>query len=254
MSSPQVLLAALALLWPVCARAETSDEAAPQWEVGLTAYFWASGMNGNVGTIEGAQPVAVDMSFGDIFKQLKFAGMAMVQARHDRFVMDGDIQFVSLSGSKSLSIRDADLLDGHLDTSTFIGSALAGYRVTQTPRVTIDLMAGGRVNSVKNKLKLSGPLRSVEGKVTQTWVDPIVGAQVSVPVSSKTSLALYGDVGGFGVSSHFTWQLLGAVQYDFSHHWRASAGWRHYAVDYRNGAFLYDVALSGPILGIRYSF
>ena len=92
-------------------------------------------MNGDVGAGEGVQPVDVDMSFGDIFNKLKFAGMAMIKARHDRLIMAGDIQFVSLDASMGLRIRDADLIDGHLDTSTFVGSALAGYRLTQSPKV-----------------------------------------------------------------------------------------------------------------------
>ena len=248
-----VLLAALAISHPCAAHAQATEEANGEWEVSVTAYAWLSGMSGDIGAIEGVQPVKVDMSFGDIFDHLKFAGMGMIQARHDRFVMAGDFEFVSLGASKDLKIRDVDLIEGELDTSVLTASALAGYRVS-TGAPVVDLMGGARLNSVSTDIELSGPLRSVEGDLTETWVDPIIGTHVAIPMSSKTALALYGDVGGFGIGSDLTWQVLAAIQYEFNERWRASAGWRHYSVDYDKGAFLYDVSLSGPIIGIRYAF
>ena len=249
-----VLIFAMALPWSAEASAQSTDNVDSGWEVGITAYIWASGMSGDVGAVEGAQPVKVDMSFGDIFDHLKFAGMGTLQARHDRLVLVADIGYVSLGASKDLKIRDVDLVEGELDASTLTASALAGYRIADKAPLTFDLMAGARLNSVSTDIVLSGPSRSVEGDDTKTWVDPIVGAHLSVPISPKWSVAFYGDVGGFGIASDFTWQLLGAIQYDFNNRWRASAGWRHYSVDYDKGAFLYDVSLSGPILGVRYVF
>ena len=252
--SAAALIFATAATWPGVAIAQTAEQLDSGWEVGVTTYLWASGMNGDIGAIEGVQPVKVDVSFGEIFDHLKFAGMVSVQASHGRFVMFGDLQFVSLGASKDLTIRDADLVEGDLDTSTLIASALAGYRIADEGPAIVDLLAGGRINSVHTDIELSGPLRTVEGDDTETWVDPIVGVHAAFPVSRKVTLAFYGDVGGFGLSSDFTWQVLGAVQYNFNERWRASAGWRHYSVDYDKDAFLYDVSLSGPILGIRYQF
>lgn len=249
-----VLISAMVLAWPTRASAQTTDKVDSGWEIGVSTYIWASGMNGAVGAVEGAQPVKVDMSFGDIFDNLKFAGMGTLQARHDRLILVADIGYVSLGASKELKIRDVDLVEGELDASTLTASALAGYRIADKAPLTFDLMAGARLNSVSTDIELSGPSRSVEGDDTKTWVDPIVGAHLSVPISPKWSVAFYGDVGGFGIASDFTWQLLGAIQYDFNNRWRASAGWRHYSVDYDKGAFLYDVSLSGPILGVRYVF
>lgn len=249
-----VLIVATATAWPGVVLAQATENSGSEWEVGLTAYIWASGMNGDVGAVEGAEPVNVDTSFGKIFDHLKFAGMGTLQARHDRIVMVLDVGYVSLGASKNLKIRDVDLIEGDLDTSTFTASALAGYRIADKAPVTFDLMVGARLNSVSTDIELTGPLRSVEGDDTETWVDPLIGAHLSVPMSQNWSVALYGDIGGFGIASDLTWQVLGVVQYDFSDRWRASAGWRHYSVDYDKKAFLYDVSLSGPIIGIRYSF
>jgi opacity protein-like surface antigen len=252
--SAAIALVSATVFFSCPANAQSSGESDSDWEVGVSAYFWASGMKGNVRAVEGTEPAKVDLSFGDIFNSLKFAGMGTLQARHDRFVMTADIGYVSLGASKGLTIRDTDLAEGELDTSTLTASALAGYRIVDNSPVTLDLMAGARLNSVSMDIELTGPLRSVEADVKETWIDPVVGAHLSVPLAPHWSVAFYGDVGGFGVSSDFTWQMLGAIQYDISDRWRASAGWRHYAVDYHKGDFLYDVSFSGPIVGIRHSF
>ena len=59
-----------------------------------------------------------------------------------------------------------------------------------------------------------------------------------------------GDVGGFGVSSDIVWQALGLVGYNFTDSTIGYFGYRHAAVDYQNGGFIYDAATSGPIFGL----
>ena len=107
---------------------------------------------------------------------------------------------------------------------------------------------------MKTALDLEGPQRSFSGSKTETWIDPMVGARFQAPLGQNWSLKTYGDVGGFGVGSHFTWQLLGEVQYDLSSRWSLSAGWRHLKIDYDHNGFVFDAAMDGPILGAVYRF
>lgn len=44
------------------------------------------------------------------------------------------------------------------------------------------------------------------------------------------------------------------VNYQVSRKTKLSAGWRHYAVDYRKDGFLYDVRLDGPVIGATVTF
>ena len=61
-------------------------------------------------------------------------------------------------------------------------------------------------------------------------------------------------VGGFGVASDLTWQLVGTLEYQFSDWFAARAGYRHLKVDYEDGGFVWDVDLSGPIVGATFRF
>lgn len=62
------------------------------------------------------------------------------------------------------------------------------------------------------------------------------------------------DVGGFGVASDYTWKLSGTLGYQFSDWFSARAGYRHLKVDYEDGGFVWDVELSGPIVGASFRF
>lgn len=224
------------------------------WQFSASPYLWMSGMKGDMGVVEAIEPVAIDLSFGDILSHLKFVLMGGFDARKDRFVAAGDIQIVSLSASKNIDIREADFLDAELKQKTFFGTATAGYRVIDQDRLFLDLMAGGRINYAKTELDLQGPQRSFSGSKSKTWFDPIIAARFQAPLGQRLALQTYGDIGGFGVGSHLTWQLLGVVEYNLSSHWSLYGGWRHFDVDYDHKGFVFDAAIDGPILGATYRF
>lgn len=253
--APLAAAALATIAWPTgAAAAPPEDEAANDWKVSATTYVWFSGLEGKVGVSDVVQPVKVDMSFGDILDNLKLALTGFVQARKGRVVLAADLSYVAIGIDRGIGVRERDFAEAELDTSTFTGTGLAGYQVADSGPVSLDLLAGARINAVDTDLQLQGPARTFTGEVSKTWVDPVIAANLGVPLGSRTTLAIYGDVGGFGVASDLTWQLAAGLQHDLSRRWRISGGWRHYAVDYDNGSFLYDVALSGPIAGVRYSF
>lgn len=244
------LLTAIAIAgWPAAAQA--SGEQSSDWRFAATFYGWVSDLEGNLNTSPATQPVEVDLSYGKILDNLKFAAFGSFEARKDRLVLMSDLTYAHLGASGGLDVRDVDLLDAELDATTSTATLLAGYRVAQES-VTVDLLAGGRLVYTKTELVLSGPQRTVEGEVSETWIDPLVAAQVGVPVSAKTNLTFYGDMGAG--ASDFTWQAIVGVQHRISSKWQLTGGWRHYSVDYDKGAFLYDVEQSGPYIGARFEF
>jgi hypothetical protein len=251
-------------LWAFCAppalaeSGETiaSDAASPDsgWHVSFSPYLWMSGLKGDMGVSEQVEPVAVDLSFGDIFNHLKFAAMGSSEARHGRFVTTTDVMYISMSASDNIKIREADFLDAKLKTKTFIATMTAGYRVVDQGRLYFDVLGGGRLNSMKTGLELEGPQRSFDGSKTETWIDPIIGVRLSAPLGEHWSFKTYGDIGGFGVGSHFTWEVLGLVEYDLSRSWSLSGGWRHLSIDFDDNGFVFDARMDGPILGAVYRF
>lgn len=239
--------------------AQPADSAPPPaaasgWEFSAAPNLWLAGLKGDVGIVSQVEPVGVDLSFGDILGALKFGAMGSFEARNGRFVASADVIYMSLGTSDNIEIREVDFLNAELDVKTFISTLTAGYRAVDQDRLFMDVFAGGRIISMKTSLDLQGPRRSFSGSKSETWVDPVIGARFQAPLGPDWSVTTYGDVGGFGVGSHLTWQLLGLVQYDLSRSWTLTAGWRHLDIDYENNGFVFDAAMDGPIIGVVYRF
>src|SRR6267142_1603504 len=49
----------------------------------------------------------------------------------------------------------------------------------------------------------------------QLWVDPMIGSRFSIDLYKHFQLLVGGDIGGFGVGSHFTYSILGLLGYRF---------------------------------------
>ena len=225
-----------------------------EWQFSAQPYLWMSGMKGDMGVVEQVEPVGVDLSFIDIVGAMKFALMGNFEARKGRFVASADALFLSMGASDNIEIREVDFLDVELDTRTFIATMAAGYRAVDQPGVSLDVLAGPRIYSMKTSLDLEGPNRSFSGSKTETWVDPVIAVRFDAALSENWSVRAYGDVGGFGIASDHTWQLSGAVDYRISRRWSLSAGWRHLDIDFDHNGFVFDAAMSGPILGAIYRF
>jgi len=93
---------------------------------------------------------------------------------------------------------------------------------------------------------------------TQDWWDPIVGANLSLPLSKKFSFNVRGDIGGFGVGSDLTWQAFPYLSWQFTRWGSLQAGYRWLYMDYETGSgtshFKYDMLNQGPQLGVTFSF
>jgi hypothetical protein len=220
------------------------------WQFSTVGYLWMSGMKGDLGVGPNVPPAHIDLSFTDALKNLKLSFMGMAMVQKGRFVAIGDITWVKLGTSAHVGVRDPNFLEVDLESRSFTGTLAAGYRIVDQGPLSLDLMAGIRLSAMTTKLKLEGPVRSVEGKSSETWVDPIVAARLRAPLARRWNLGLYGDVGGFGVSSDVTWQLIGTVQYDLGKSTTIAAGWRHHEIDYHHDGFLNDTAMTGPIIGV----
>jgi opacity protein-like surface antigen len=108
--------------------------------------------------------------------------------------------------------------------------------------------------SIDNTLSFSGGLllpRSSSGG--DTWVDPLVGVRVILPIGSGFFANAYGDVGG-GPNGDLTWQLYGGVGYNFNQSVAACFGYRYLAINHDVNDFGFDIAQEGPLIGLGIRF
>lgn len=100
------------------------------------------------------------------------------------------------------------------------------------------LLAGLRYTDLDTQIKASGPLgNTLSAEAQQSWVDPVIGAKVSWPLAERWSATLRWQV------SPRTGVLL---------------AYRYLEKDYEDGSgddyFMYDMTISGPAMGVVFTF
>ena len=224
--------------------------AASSWEFRITpAYGWLTALDGTSGPDGSATDL--DMSFTEILDVLKMYASLQMEARHGRwgFLADG---FYACLGS---SLTGTGPLREHVsvDLKQFLGEFEVLYRVCESPQHLVDVYAGLRYNSLDLDLALAGLInRSVSAK--KEWADPIIGLRGQWNINNKWYLAGKGDIGGFGVSSDFTWNLQATVGYNFTESFSAELGYRYFDTDYDDGGFTYDMAARGVVINFNFMF
>ncbi len=94
---------------------------------------------------------------------------------------------------------------GRIETVAKALSGYAAYRVEENERVTLDLMAGFRVNSVDLDLSLApGLLAGQRIGVSGTWIDPLIGGRARLAITDRWFATAIADVGGFSVAADLT--------------------------------------------------
>jgi hypothetical protein len=95
-----------------------------------------------------------------------------------------------------------------------------------------------------------------------SWGDPLIGGRYHIDLPSGVlpsgfGLSAYGDVGGFGVSAHSDWQLIGTIDYTPTPWPNLHLGYRTLNFSYTASGGLnlgYDVHLRGPMLAATFRF
>lgn len=234
--------------WAQSVNPNISDSADSQWEFQLTPYIWASGLSGSIGLFNGP-PQAVDLSFGEVVEDLDFAFMAAAEARRDRLMFGVDLTYARVSDTVQTPVGIAA---GSIDATieTIMATAVAGYDLSWDPSVHLDLVGGARLWSVDNDFRFIGGIldgrRAADG---DSWIDPLIGFNVRVQLSSRFYFAGWALVGGFGAGSDHSWDVMGGIGYRAFEDLSLFAGYRAVDVDYAEGGFVYDVVQQGPVIG-----
>jgi hypothetical protein len=271
------------------------SEAFDTWTFRLTPYFWATSLNGFT-TVKG-YTTDIDASFADILNHTQFPkGLlqlaAFGEARYERFAVLTDIAYMKLGLGASLE-HSRDI--GRLATLGISGTAgltvqmaiaefaaayeMAHWGSNNSPDsgTALDLYAGGRVWWQEAQADFTGSVTlaglgplgltftragTVSASGNVSWVDPVVGARLRHQIAPGWNLVVSGDVGGFDVGSKFSWQAIGALDFDFMRSkdvtWSGMVGYKALYVDYAQGSGLtqyeYNMTMYGPIFGITARF
>ena len=254
---------------------------APGWSFNLTPYLWLPLITGTLNFylpagVSGA--ASTDLKPGTYLGGLNFAGMAMGEARYDRFSVLTDILYVNFSLSSS-RLRSGDFAAiprnplgaaTDINVSTRVGAGVwglaGGYTVLNGEWGSLDLIGGFRllfINSTLNhtsSITFDGPrggTATVLGpsgslSLTKNLWNGIGGVRgkINIP-NSAFYIPFYGDVGAG--ASNVTWQVSSGVGYRTS--WADLAlGWRYLTFDQSNNRAVKTLSLNGPYLSASFKF
>jgi hypothetical protein len=119
---------------------------------------------------------------------------------------------------------------------------------------TLDALGGLRYHRIASNQEIISTGGTSKQQQSWAWIDPFIGVRYFHDLSPKWQLGGRLDIGGFGVGSHFTWNLLTALEYRFSRKRSLMLGWRILDQNYDEENFAWDVRMSGPFLAWRTHF
>ncbi|MGY6548693.1 MAG: hypothetical protein ACXIU7_06780 [Roseinatronobacter sp.] len=236
---------------PPAARAQTlTQDPTAERVFQISPYAWATGMGATLRPFTGAPTVTVDKSFSDLLRDLDAAFFLSVYARQGNLVFLGDLSTSSSSRAGDLSPPSPIPVSASATLRQTSLTALAGVRALAGAEGTLDLLGGARYWRVRGGVDVAalGAARTV------SFTDPVIAARANLNLGPGWSALIYADLGGFGIGSRRSAQLLGTLNYQWRENTFLSLGYRQLDLDYRSGGTRFDVRMSGPLLGATLRF
>lgn len=227
---------------PVVVEETVSDE----WKYSGSLYLWGAGMSG-----ESATGGDIDISFSDIIDNLDFAYMGNIAAQKGKWGFQADLIYLAVGNKPNVDLGEGLTLS-NVKVKAWIVTPTVTYRVMESDKLSLDLMAGARYLDMKADLTVSPyPEASSSGGA---W-DGIIGVKARVDLSEKWFMPFQFDVGTG--ETDLTWQAFAGVGYQYDN-FDVIAGYRHLDWEFddnNKGADTFnDLTISGPIVGVKYWF
>ena len=250
------------MLAATCAPSVASG--ADEWKFAVTPYLWGAGINGTA-TVK-QHEADVDKSFSDILSDLDFGMMVNLLARKGRFGLYGDVLYLGVTDTTPVTnAAGVTLLEAETSLDSWIVDFGASWEATRwggsEPGKTgfLDLYLGGRYWTMDTEIKAESQFFAGERNVSQgmDWVDPVIGARFITDLTPKLRLIGAGDIGGFdiGDGSKLTWSASALLGWRFSPMISGWAGYKHLAIEREDDEHnSIDLAFSGPVLGVSFTF
>ena len=242
--------ATLAMLLLAC----TPVRGAEVWQGGVTPYLWMSGFGGDVTPVAGGPGVSFEESFGDILGTLDAALFVAGAARRGRLVLLADVNYVSTGDTVRVPPIAPPIDRARGEFTLFSATLAAGARLLDGPEGSLDLLGGARIVSINAEVEArAGPTTLARARDEDRFATPIIALRGRLPLSDDITLEALGDVGG-AAGADLTWQVVGRLGYTVSERIALSAGYRHLAIDRDRNGRVFDVDLSGPLIGATLRF
>lgn len=230
-----------------------SASAQDGWDFVFAPYLLAPSIDGTTTLGRVGGDISVDP--GDIFRNLEAGGMLRFEGRHcSGFGFSTDVAFMRLGKGATSPVGQVNL-----EVKQRIVEAYATYRFAAGSDM-FDAYAGVRHWDISTDLNvLTGPAAGALSR-GGAWADPVIGLRWQRRMSPDWRLMVQGDIGGFGVGSDFSWNMMGGLAYDRWQNTSIFMMYRALGVDYETGTrgtasfFEYDTVTHGLLAGVGFRF
>jgi hypothetical protein len=227
----------------------------------VTPYLWFASIKGEntIGVPGGDVTVPIDVNFGDIWSNLKFAfsfhfegganhGLGGLDFAYIRLGVD-DITIVERPGPIELT---GDYRFTIVQTEFF-----GAYRGNPTGTTKWDLLGGTRINNQSQDLTVLGAGDGIElVDISKTWADFFGGFRIVSNLGRKVFLGIRGDAGTGG--SKFTGNGIFTFGFQISQLVSLDLAFRYLYINYDTGVpdtpsfYAYKADQYGLVLGIGF--
>lgn len=211
------------------------------WRVDLTPYLWMAGMSGDA-ALRGIPVENIDISFSDIIKDLDFGFAGHLEATKSNFTLFFDINYINISEKPQTVVVRVKNTVGEIGATYHLGAVF-------------EVLGGARI--IKWKLELTPSQIPITIERSKTFVDPFVGARVRARLGKAFTLGARGDIGGFGVGSDFSWNIILDASIQVARWGSIYIAQRWWNDDYGtndDNDFQLDLLTAGPIVGLTFHF
>ncbi len=232
--------------------ADESAPAEPGWDVQIIPVIWAPSTNMNLSY--GDRTVGTTITPADLEGKFQFGGTGQVLARKGKWGLSAEGFYVNLA--EDVSFRS---VTGSMRVTQTIAQGTGQYRIKEG-NVPVDLVFGARYYNFNMDTSFTSDPRLFTFDYHDTrklsWVDPLIGAQTSFPLSDVFRFNLYGDLGGFGVGSDLSWRASGIFGWSINDSIDLLAGYSALGAKHRKGSGFdtvsFDFSMYGPVLGASF--
>jgi hypothetical protein len=218
-----------------------------RWRFEFVPYIWLASLDGTIG-LDPLPTVRIAADLPDSLVNLDFAIADSFTARKGRWAIFSDITFTKLGVDETVSSSHVEI-----DSGLLWASLAGGYAVVDAPGGRVELLAGARYALLDNDGESEGSV-TASTSADEDWLDPLVGFNARAELADRLSVGLLANVGGFGVGSDLSYELLPRVSYAFNDIINLHAGYRLLSLDFDSSDVQYDVREFGWMLGVGFNF
>ena len=223
------------------------------WHFEVTPYLWIAGIDGDIAV--GPYKATYAVSFSDLLHHLKFGVMATEEIRKGRIVFLSDELYMKV-GSQKVKGVEGFPEESNIDArnNTFYWDNEIGYRGIATDRINLDALVGLQYWYIDAGLNATPPIDPTGNGIYKStgFVNPVLGMRAQVKIYKALQGFVKADIGGYGVGSDLTGQVLAGVAFPVKKSVGIDLGYRQLYVDQTHGELSTQTTLKGFYLGFTF--